>query len=255
MSRRHLLIPDTQVRKGVPLEHLDWLAWAIVDYKPDVIVHLGDHWDFPSLNRHEEKGSLELENSRYQEDVNSGNEAFRRICAPMEAERARLKKGRKKAWNPRKVFLEGNHEKRADRVAENDPKWQGVIGSHNCETLDWERHPFLEVVTIDGIRYSHFFSNVNSSKGIGGSIDNRLNKIGESFAQGHEQGFLYGNRTFPTGKVKHGLVCGSFYQHDEGYKGRQGNGHWRGIVVLNEVNDGSYDIMPLSMEYLRRKFG
>lgn len=253
--RRHLIIPDTQVRPGVPTDHIDWAARAIVEYMPDVVVHLGDHWDFPSLNTHSEKGSEELEGRRYQDDVDSGNEAFARLCAPMEAEQARRVRRHIKRWEPRKVILRGNHEHRADRVAKNDPKWQGVIGSHNCHTRDWEVFPFLQVALIDGIRYSHYFRNVNSSHPIGGSIDNRLNRIGESFVQGHEQGFLYGNRTFPTGRVKHGLVCGSYYLHDEGYKGRQGNGHWRGIVVLNEVVDGSYDIMPLSIDFLQRKFG
>jgi len=252
---RHLVIPDTQIRPGVDTKHIDWAAQAIVEYLPEVIVILGDWWDFHSLNGHEEKGSAEMENSRYKDDLDVGNEAFRRLCAPMNAEILRRRTSHKKRWEPRKVFVDGNHEYRADRVAKNDPKWQGIIGSHNCETLDFERHPFLEVVVIDGIRYSHYFSNVNSSKPIGGSIDNRLNRIGESFIQGHEQGFLYGNRTFPTGRVKHGLVAGSFYTHDEGYKGRQGNGHWRGIIVLNEVNDGAYDVMPLSMSYLARKFG
>lgn len=253
--RRHLIIPDTQIRPGVPTEHIDWAARAIVEYMPDVVVHLGDHWDFASLNTHSEKGSEELEGRRYQDDLDTGNEAFARLDAPMAAEINRRIQSKKKRWAPRKVFLRGNHEQRADRVAKNDPKWHGIIGSHNCQTLDWEVVPFLQVAVIDGIRYSHYFQNVNSSKPIGGSIDNRLNRIGESFVQGHEQGFLYGNRTFPTGRVKHGLVCGSYYLHDEGYKGAQGNGHWRGIVVLNEVQDGAYDIMPLSIEYLRRKYG
>jgi hypothetical protein len=253
--RRHLIIPDTQIRPGVPTEHIDWAARAIVEYLPDVVIHLGDHWDFASLNSHSEKGSEELEGRRYQDDLDTGNDAFARLNAPMAAEIARRHRRHIKRWTPRKVFLRGNHEHRADRIAKNDPKWQGIIGSHNCQTLDWEVVPFLQVAVIDGIRYSHYFQNVNSSKSIGGSIDNRLNRIGESFVQGHEQGFLYGNRTFPTGRVKHGLVCGSYYLHDEGYKGAQGNGHWRGIVVLNEVQDGAYDIMPLSIEYLRRKYG
>jgi hypothetical protein len=54
--------------------------------------------------------------------------------------------------------------------------------------------------------------------------------------------------------MRHGLVCGSFYQHDEHYRDAQSNGEWRGIVVLNEVRDEGYDIMPLSMNYLRRRY-
>ncbi|MBF9672516.1 hypothetical protein IAI19_11760, partial [Streptococcus pseudopneumoniae] len=78
---------------------------------------------------------------------------FERIYKPMEEEIARLKRNKKAQWNPRKVFLRGNHEKRADRIATNDPKWQGIIGSHNCETRDFEVHEFLKIVEIDGISY------------------------------------------------------------------------------------------------------
>lgn len=253
--RRHLIVPDTQVRPGVDTSHIDWAAKAIVHYKPDVVIHLGDHWDFPSLNRHEEKGSQWFEGARYIEDVRVGNEALARLVAPAKAEIARVKRNRKRGWNPRFVYLKGNHDIRPDRLAHANPTLAGLVGSNTLDYAGFEVHEFLEVVEIDGIKYSHYFQNINSSRPIGGSIDNRLNKIGESFVHGHEQGFLYGNRTFPTGKVKHGLVAGSFYLHDEEYKGAQGNGHWRGIVVLNEVLDGNYGVMPVSIDYLRRRYG
>lgn len=253
--RRHLIIPDTQVRPGVPLEHLSWAAQAALDYRPDVIVILGDWWDFHSLNRHEEKGSLPMEGARILEDIEVGNQAFELFNGPIRREQERIARNRKKRWDIDKVFLFGNHEERAVRTVSNDPKLEGLLDLSALDTQDFRRHPFLEVVEIDGIKYSHYFQNINSSRPIGGSIDNRLNKIGESFVQGHEQGFLYGNRTFPTGQIRHGLVAGSFYQHDEAYKGRQGNGHFRGIVVLNEVENGNYSVMPVSLDYLRRKYG
>jgi hypothetical protein len=251
---RHLWIPDTQVRPGVPTDHIDWAAQAILDYKPDVIVVAGDWWDFPSLNSHSEKGSAELENTRYQEDLEAGNEAFVRLCAPMEAEQARLAKGHRKRWEPRKVFLGGNHEDRADRVARNDPKWEGVIGSHNCQTRDFERHKFLEIVDVDGIAYSHYFANTHSGRPIGGSIPNMLGRVGRSFCMGHVQGMSYGMQQYPGSIRRHGLVAGSFYQHCEGYRGAQGRDEWRGIVVLNEVQDGDFCVMPLTLDYLRRKY-
>lgn len=222
---------------------------------PDVIVHLGDHWDFPSLNGHDQPGSAELEGARYQEDVEAGNEAFARLCAPMEAEQARRVGAHRKQWHPRKIFIPGNHEDRADRVARNDPKWTNAIGSHHCQTRDWERPKYLEIVDVDGVNYSHFFANQHSGKPIGGSVENRLSRIGRSFAQGHEQGLLYGIKQFPGGLRRQGIVAGSFYLHDERYRGMQCNGEWRGVVVLNEVQEGTYDIMPLSLEYLRRKYG
>jgi hypothetical protein len=250
-----LWVPDVQCRRGVPTEHIDWCARAIVEYKPDVVGCIGDFWDFPSLNSHSEKGSLDLENSRYQEDLDAGNEAWARMCAPMEKEQQRLRDGHKTRWEPRKVFLRGNHEHRADRVAENDPKWLGVIGSHQCQTRDFEVHPFLEIVDIDGIAFSHYFAAPNTGRALAGSIESRLARIGRSFFQGHQQGFLYGIKQFPGNIRRHGIVAGSFYLHDEGYRGLQGTGEWRGIIVMNEVEDGDFDIMPLSISYLRRRFG
>lgn len=251
---RHLLIPDTQVRPGVPTAHIDWIAQAIVDYRPDSVIHIGDHWDMPSLSMHDGPGSMKMEGARYEDDIAVANDAFRRLCAPMEAEQARLKRNKERQWNPRKAFLFGNHENRINRAVNNAPKWAGTIGEHHILTRDWERHPFLERVWIDGVLYSHYFQSSHSSHAIGGSIDNRLNKIGCSFVQGHEQGFRYGTRIQASGANWHGLVAGSAYLHDEDYRGAQGQGHWRGIVVLNEVRNGDYCVMPLTLAYLCKKY-
>lgn len=252
--RRHFIVPDTQVRPGVPVAHMDWIGQAIVDYRPDVVVHIGDHWDFPSLSAHDGPGSLKMEGARYEDDVRVGNEAFARLCAPMEAEQARLERNKKARWNPRKVFCVGNHEQRIIRAVNASPKYAGTIGYHHLDTRDFERHDYLQRVWEDGVLYSHFFQSPHSSYPIGGSIDNRLNKIGASFVQGHEQGFKYGTRTQGSGATWHGLVAGSAYLHDEDYRGNQGQNHWRGVVILNEVKDGDYCIMPLTLEYLCRRY-
>lgn len=254
-TRRHLIIPDTQVRRGVPLKHLSAAANAIVEYKPDVVVMIGDHWDMPSCSRHSEPGSMEMEGARIREDINAGNEAWDILFRPMHAEITRRKDKHRKRWAPRLVYCRGNHEDRLDRLVGASPALEGVVSTDMMLTPGFERHPFLEIVDIDGILYSHYFANTHSGRPIGGSIDNRLNKIGRSFVQGHEQGFLYGTRQFQGSMTRHGVVAGSFYQHDEKYRGLQSNGEWRGIVVLNEVRDGgNMDIMPLSMGYLLRKY-
>ena len=251
---RHFIIPDTQVRPGVPLDHLAWVAQEIVEMKPSTVVHIGDHWDMPSMSSYDMAGSSKMEGARYEDDISVANDAFRVLCEPMESEQKRLKRNKKAEWNPRKVFLFGNHENRVARALSNVPKYQGVIGEHQMDTRDFERHGFLERVWQDGVIYSHFFQSSHSSHAIGGTIDNRLNKIGASFVQGHQQGFLYGTRIQASGANWHGLVAGSCYLHDEEYRGAQGQGHWRGVVVLNEVRDGDYCIMPLTLDYLCRKY-
>ena len=248
------MIPDCQVRPGSDTTHLDWAGRAIVEYKPDVIVCIGDFWDLPSLSTHDGLGSKEAEGRRVKTDIDAGNEAWNRLVAPMVAEQARLIKGRRRFWKPECHFLFGNHEHRLTRAIFRDPKWEGVISLDSLETPWFQRHDFLKVVEIDGIKYSHYFPNPYSGRPIGGTIISRLNNIGASFTQGHQQGFLYASKQYPD-HVKHGLVCGRFYLDHEHYRPYDvQQSEWCGIVIKNECRNGSYDLMPLSIDYLRRKF-
>jgi hypothetical protein len=94
----------------------------------------------------------------------------------------------------------------------------------------------------------------NSNNPIGGTADNRLNKIGSTHVGGHVPGFLYGNRVYPDGRTRHSLTCGSAYLHVEDFRGPQCNTHFRGLVALNDVRDGDFDIMPVSLKFLCRKY-
>lgn len=245
MPRRHLIIPDTQVRPDIDTRHIDWAAAAIVDYRPDVVVVMGDWWDMPSLSSHNPPGSSEAEGKRIRKDIDAGNEAFARLVAPMR--RARMK--------PECHFLMGNHEHRITRTLDVEPRLAGVISLGMLETQGFQRHPFLKIVTIDGIRYSHYFPNPFSGNPIGGTIVNRLGHIGGSFVQGHQQGFSYAMKQYPD-HVSHGIVCGRFYVHDESYRPQDvQRSEWSGILVLNGVRDGDFDLMPLRIDYLRTKYG
>lgn len=252
--KKILYIPDGQVRKDVPLDWIDWVAQAIVDYLPDYIVCGGDWHDFPSLNGHEQPGSAPLEGLRYADDLAAGNEAFARLCKPMEAEIERRRKNHKPRWEPRKVVTIGNHEIRADRVASNNPKLMGTIGSEDCDFRDWERHEFLKIVELEGILFSHYFQSSHSNRPIGGSIPNKLSRIGSSFVHGHVQGLDMGTKMMANGKTLWGVQAGSCYLHEESYRGAQGQRHFRGLVILNEAHNGECCPMVLSLDYLCRRY-
>jgi hypothetical protein len=253
---RHMIIPDTQIKPGVDTTHLDWAARAAIKYKPDVIVIIGDWWDMPSLSKHNKPGSIETEGARVLEDIRAGNDAFERFYNPIRAERARRVRNHDKHWNPRCEFLFGNHEHRVTRAVSDEPMYTGLLTQDAMLTPGFNRNEFLKIVVIDGIRYCHYFPNPLSGKPIGGTIPNRLNHIGGTFVQGHQQGFQYGCKQYPD-KVAHGLVCGRFYSHHEAYRPTDVQGcEWNGIVILNEVrNNGDFDLMPLSFNYLRQEFG
>lgn len=253
--RRHLVIPGAQLKPGVDATHIDWAAKAILEYKPDVIVVIGDWWDLPSLSTHDAPGSKEAEGRRVKPDIDAGNEAFERLVAPLHRQQRIRAKNKKRVYRPECHFLFGNHEHRLTRAIFRDPKWEGLLSSDSLLTPGFERHEFLKIVEIDSIKYCHYFPNPLSGKPIGGTIVNRLNHIGGSFTQGHQQGFLYASKQYPD-HVSHGLVCGRFYLHHESYRPEDvQNAEWSGIVIKNEVRNGTYDLMPLSISYLRRKYG
>lgn len=251
----HLIIPDTQCRKGVPLDHLRWAGEYIIDRRPGVVVHLGDHWDMPSLSSFDEPGSLRMEGARYEDDIEAGNEGMRLLLAPLRELQARQKRNKDRVYAPRLVLLRGNHEHRIVRAIDKQPKFAGTIGYHHMDTSGWEVHDFNVPVTIDGVAYSHYFPNPMSSKPWGGSAPNVLTKLAHSFTQGHRQGMDSAERYNQiTGALMRGLIVGSYYLHDEEYKGAQGNHHYRGLIVKHRVRNGGYTKMEVDVDYLCEKF-
>lgn len=253
--RRHAIIPDGQLKPGDDLTHIQWAADALVDYLPDVIVCLGDWGDFPSLSTHDSPGSKEAVGRNVSSDIAVFNEGFELLVAPMRREQARRVRRKQTQWNPECHFLFGNHEDRITRAISLDPKYDGLLTLDALKTPGFQRHEFLKIVELDAIKYCHYFANPYSGRPIGGTIHNRLGHIGGSFVQGHQQGFQYASKAYPD-HVSHGLVCGRFYQHHETYRTADvQNAEWSGIVILNRVQRGDYDLMPLRMEYLREKYG
>lgn len=254
----HVVIPDTQVKPGVRTDHLTWIGQYIVDkYAGDSnvrLIHLGDHADMPSLSSYD-KGTKSMEGRRVVADIAAANAGFAQLNYQLYAYNDKRKQNKEKQWWPDRHILLGNHEDRITRAAASDAALDGLL---TLDALDYERHgwtvhPFLKPVFLDGVGYAHYWANPMTGRPYGGSVALRLKTIGHSFTMGHQQTFDYALR-YVAGRGQHGLVAGACYLHDEDYKGYQGNAHWRGIVVCNEVRDGHYDIMPVSLGYLCRKY-
>lgn len=249
---KHLVIPDTQVKPGVPTDHLRWIGRYIVDKKPDVVVHLGDHWDMPSLSSYD-KGKKQMEGRRYKADVRAGNEAFALLNQPLEELQERQRRNKGRIYNPRRVRLLGNHEYRIERATELDAALDGTIGYDDLESPGWEVHDFLKPVNIDGVVYAHYFYNPMSGRPYTAMAPTRLKQIGHTFVMGHQQTLDVAVR-YVGGRAQWGIIAGACYLHDEDYKGPQGNAHWRGVVMLHQVEDGSFDPMFVSLDYLCRRY-
>ncbi len=252
---RHLVIPDTQCKPGNSFDHLEWAGKYAVKTKPDVIVHLGDHWDMSSLSVYD-IGKKSFEGRTYSDDVKAGNDALSVFMKPIVDEQKRQHENKKKVWKPKKIFLIGNHEYRIDRAIDSDRKLDGLIGykDFNLKKYGWEVHNFLDVAIVNGIAYSHYFTSGVMGRPVS-SPHLMLQKKHMSCIMGHVQdrGISYSKKA--DGSSITGLFAGIFYQHDEEYLNPQTNGSWSGIWMLNEVNNGSFDEMPVSINYLRKQYG
>ncbi len=248
----HLWIPDTQVREGVDTDHIHACGNYIMDKQPDRIIIAGDWWDMPATSRWNTK--LDQEGLRIVDDIEAGRRAMERLWAPLEQYQRRHRK-RKKIYNPERHFLFGNHEEHLMRPIKEDPRLEGLFGYDMLGIERWglKAYPFLEIVELDGISYSHYFCNPSSGRPYGGMMQTRLKNYGKSFTQGHKQEFDYGELPRAWGQIHMGLVAGAFYSHDEDYK-IQGNHHWRGVVMKHEVHDGEYDLMKVSLDFLLRRY-
>jgi hypothetical protein len=251
---RHLVIPDTQCKPGNSFNHLTWVGKYAADKKPDVIIHLGDHWDMPSLSIYD-VGKKSFEGRTYHADIEAGHEGMQALLAPIKEEQARLKRNKEKQWNPRMVFLLGNHEERIQRAIESDRKLEGLIGYHDfkLDEYGFECYPFLQPVVIDGVAYCHYFTSGVMGRPVS-SPALMLSKKHMSCVMGHVQdrGIAYARRA--DGKRMTGLFGGICYTHDEGYLTPQTNGSWSGIWMFNEVEDGAFDELPVSLSYLKERY-
>lgn len=255
MSKKILVIADTQVKPGVDTSHIKALGNYIVHKRPDIIVNIGDWFDFESLSSYD-KGKRSFEGRRFKDDLIAGHDAMRCLMRPLWELQNRQRSNRKKVYTPEMHFTIGNHEDRADRFANDHPEMTGVIGTDvlDLEKYGWAVHPFLKPVEMEGIFFVHYLANPMSGKPYGGTAMNILKTVGKSFVVGHKQVLDVAIRPTIDGKMQLGIVNGAFYSHDEGYKGPQGNNHFRGVTMLHEVDDGFALPMFVSLDYLVKKY-
>ena len=249
------VLPDMQVKPGNDFKFLTAIGNYLVDKKPDIVVNLGDFADMPSLSSYD-VGKKSFEGRRYKADIEAAHQAMETLLAPINNYNERARENHKARYTPRRVLCLGNHEHRIDRAVENDPKLEGVLSTDDLRYKEygWEVHNFLDVVVINTIAFSHYFTT-----GVMGrpctSAQMMLTKKHMSCIAGHQQGLQFATSYRADGHRITSIIAGSCYEHNEDYMGPQGNHHFRGIVMLNDVtNDGEFDIMPVSLAYLNKKY-
>jgi hypothetical protein len=161
----------------------------------------------------------------------------------------------KRPYRPRMELFLGNHEDRINRATNEDQKLDGVLSVDDLKYAEfgWNVRPFLEVGIIDGIAFSHYFTSGTMGRPVS-TAQACLTKKHMSCIQGHQQGLQIATGYRGDGTLLTSIIAGSCYEHFEDYLGPQGNKHWRGFLMLNDVHDGMFDLMPVSLNYINQKY-
>lgn len=238
-----MVIPDTQVKPGVDTSHLARIGKYIADKRPDVIVHLGDHFDLPSLSSYD-VGKRQFEGRRLKADIAAGIRGMEELVEPFKAV---------SGYNPQMEFLLGNHEDRLTRAIDNDAKLEGTISLDDFKLADygWNVNPFLGIVEIGGAEFSHYFVSGVMGRPVSSAAVLLRERQGSAI-QGHVQRFDMAVHP-KTGQIA--MFAGIAYTHYEEYLTPQGNGCRQQVVVLHELRGGIFDPMMVSLDFLKRRFG
>jgi hypothetical protein len=249
-GKRILVLPDVQAKPGVDFSYLRRIGMYALEKRPDIIVCGGDFADMPSLSSYD-KGKRAFEGRRYKRDIEAAQFAMQSFLGPIEEHN----KIAKKPYRPRMVLVYGNHEDRIPRATNDDPMLEGMLSLKDLayEEYGWETHNFLEVVLIEGIAFSHYFTSGVMGRPVT-TAQALLTKKHMSCVAFHQQGLQIATAYRADGALLTAIIAGSAYEHNEDYLGPQGNNHWRGFLVLNDCRDGVFDLMPVSLDYINRKY-
>lgn len=239
-------IPDVQAMPDVPMEHLSWCGQYLARKRPDVIVCGGDFGDFPCLSRFG-RGERKFEGLRYKKDIGAFHEAMELLLTPIKMETG---------YTPHMEFTEGNHESHIERITQEYAFLEGLISRDDLclGEYGWRVHDFMHPVSIGGVAFCHYFPSGIMGRPIS-TAPELLRKLHMSAVAGHQPGreIAFGRRA--DGGNLTAVITGSFYQHKMDHLSPFTNAHWRGMLMMNEVRNGSFDEMFVSIDFLKRKFG
>jgi hypothetical protein len=252
---KHLVVPDCQVKPGVDIEYLERIGKYIVEKQPEKIICLGDFADMPSLSSYD-VGKKSFEGRRYIDDVAATKRAMATLLGPLNRYNDQRRKNKSKQYTPELHLTLGNHENRIVKAVENDAKLEGVLSTQDLGYAEagWKVYPFLEIVVIDGIAYSHYFTSGVMGRPVPNARQLAVKKH-MSCVMGHVQNWDMNRDVRGDGKPIITLFAGSCYTHNEDYLGPQGNTYDRGLWMFHEVNEGHFMPMYVSLGYLERKYG
>lgn len=253
-----LVIPDSHADSNDKrLDRFDWLGKMIVDERPDIVVDIGDRADLPSLSTYD-KGTKGFEGRRYKKDLAVVHEANKRILAPLRKLQMKQRNNKKKVYKPELILTLGNHEQRILRACNASPELDGHLSYDDLNYEGWDVYDFLQVVERGGVLFSHYFVSGLMGTPIGGinSARSHLLKLHRSTISGHSHLFDYAEVTTVAGDKLQATVVGCYLEDKPAWATQQQFKQWSsGIVILDNVEKGNYDLRTISIKTMEEMYG
>jgi hypothetical protein len=247
----YLLIGDPHAEHGQDLWRFDALGRMINDRQPRKVRCVGDWATNEAPSRHSK--AMEREGKRIVLDLAAGVEAVDRTMDSAS---------RGQGWSGDGAITLGNHDEWPEKWVNDNPIAAGLLPGdlYGFERHGWKTYKFMqEVLVEDNIAITHFVSQPNSDRAIGGKNAARLvsTHAHQSVIFGHSHLFShYTDVNLVTGQRFHTLNVGWFSDVRAKFAGLVNSRlWWAGLVELYNVRDGDFDFRLWSMDDVRRRYG
>jgi len=260
---RVMVIGDPHVGAGESaLARSRWVAAArfACRQRPDAIVWIGDHWDLDCLNRKSKSRggtgrSARAPRRTFLQEIEAGREAIEAFLGEIKRYNARASRSGRGAmvYRPRLVFCMGNHEMRINEAGGQLEEFVDLLDVDTWITKwlrarGFEVVPFLDVVTIGGVDFTHYVEHGPMRNAVG--IANAAKLIGRSTVWGHTHFLGYAERPVKRGGWDKWLCLPTFKD-----PGRLESGQQSAVVLLDDVKDGDFMYSLVSTDRLLRDYG
>lgn len=250
---RHLVVGDPHATPKQSNRRAIWLGKLIRDLKPDKVIVLGDTADMPSLCSYD-RGRKSAIGRTYQQDIDAHGDFQEKLWHTVRKGKRRL---------PSAYTLIGNHEYRIERAVDIQPELDGVVsledlqlGKFYDEVVPYEGST-PGSITINGVNYAHYLVSGTSGRPISGErhASSLISKRLSSCVVGHSHLLDVATRTTHNGKRVYGIAAGCYQEHSPSFAGDAAKLWWRGVIVLDNVDKGSFDIRTISLDRIRQEYG
>ncbi len=223
-----LVLPDVHLDENVPKDY-KMLKPFIEEFKPDIIVLLGDFMDISSLSAWDRDKKRKMENRRFKAEVD---------CANKELDFLQKNCGKV-------VFLEGNHENRVSRYLDFNPEMEGMIDIQEVLRLEERGIEWCDMNDLYKIGHMYFTHGMYTGKYF---ANKHLMEIGENLVVGHTHKTQTAFQNQAMGKEKMVYGLGTLGDKAPDYmQGRPSN--WInqfGIMYVNE-RSGDFNFYPVNI--------